>query len=149
MNLYRSALVALALGALPLAAFAQDKVPPRGVNPAVGPKPGEVIQMPTPPAGEEQKAESALTSTIAAFEAGKPNFDDMEGALQDMAKQQSPALTAAFNSLGALKTLEYTGYDPHGVWKYRGQFANGLADLMIGFGPNGKIQTLWFKPVAG
>lgn len=141
-----SVLAALVLA--PAVALAQQTPPPRGVNPTVGPKPGEVVQMPAPPKGEEQKAENALTTTIAAFEAGKPNWDDMESALQDAAKAQGDALSAAFKSLGELKTLEYTGYDPHGVWKYRGQFANGQADLMIGFGPTGKIQTLWFKPVA-
>ncbi len=141
-----AALAALALA--PTIALAQQAPPPRGVNPATGAAPGQVVQMPVPPKGEEAKAESALTTTIAAFEAGKPNYDDMEGSIVDAVRGQSDSVVATLKSLGELKTLEYTGYASNGVWKYRGQFSNGQADLMIGFGPAGKIQTLWFKPVA-
>lgn len=142
-------IAAAVLGLAPLAtAAAQNAPPPRGVNPAVGPKPGDVVQMPTPPAGEEQKAETALTTTIAAFESGKPNYDDMEGSIVDAVKAKSDVVAGTLSGLGALKSLEYQGYSPNGVWKYRGQFANGQADLLIGFGPAGKIQTLYFKPVS-
>ncbi len=141
-------IAAAVLSLAPLTTAAAQTTPPRGVNPAVGPKPGDVVQMPVPPAGEEQKAETALTTTIAAFESGKPNYDDMEGAIVDAVKAKSDVVAGTLNGLGALKSLEYRGYTPAGVWKYRGQFANGQADLMIGFGPAGKIQTLWFNPVA-
>ena len=150
MNI-KTIVIALALGLAPLAAASAQTaaaVPPPGVNPAAGVAPGVIVKIPEPPKGEEPKAESALTSALAALAAGKPNYDEMESTLADAVKSQADAVTATLKALGPLTTLEYTGYDPHGVWKYHGQFANGQADLMIGFGPSGKIQTLWFKPVA-
>lgn len=133
------ALALLALGFAP-AALAQTPAPTAA--------PGKVVQIPAPAPGEQEKAESALRATFAAFAAGKPNYDDMEQPLADAVKQQSATLSAGLAALGPLKILDYQGYTPQRVWRYHGQFANGAADLMIGFGASGKIQTLWFKPVA-
>ncbi len=141
---------ALALGLAPLAAVAQTASSPTasGQTPAAAPPSGPAAAFQVPGPAEEQKAESALTTTIAAFQSGKPNYDDMEGGIIDAVKAQSGALTAGLSGLGKLRSLDYVGYSPKGVWRYSGDFANGKAELMIGFGPNGKIQTLWFKPVA-
>ncbi len=140
-------LAALALGLAPVAtAAAQTAAQPAA--PAAKPPAGPAAAFQVPGAKEEQKAENALAVTITAFEAGKPNYDDMEGGVIDAVKAQSGAVTATLQGLGPLKSLEYVGYAPSGVWRYAGQFAHGKAELMIGFGPSGKIQTLWFKPVA-
>jgi hypothetical protein len=95
------------------------------------------------------KAESALTATLSAFATGKPNLDDMDDAIVEAVKGQSGALTATLTQLGPLKTLEYKGFTPNGVWHYRGEFARGQADLSIAFSNAGKIAGLWCNPVKG
>lgn len=110
---------------------------------------GPVVQVPTPPAGELQKAEAALRKTITAFEASKPNFDDMDTPLADALKQQSGTLSAMLNQWGALTMVEYKGWNPRsGVWAFLADFQNGQAQCQIGFDKDGKLETLWFKPVA-
>jgi len=70
----------------------------------------------------------------------------MESGVVNSAKAQKGALSTALKALGALKSLDYAGYAPQGLWRFKGQFAGGAAELVIGFGPTGKIQTLWLKP---
>ena len=131
------------LAALAMAPAAQTQAPAKPAAAAAS-SPAPSFRVPGP--DDEVKAEGALTSTIAAFESGKPNFNDMDDAIVDAVKTQSGALTATLTQLGALKSLEYKGYGPGGVWRYRGEFANGQADLSIAFSNAGKITGLWCNP---
>ena len=132
------------LAALAMAPAAQTQAPAKPAAAAAS-SPAPSFRVPGP--DDEVKAEGALTSTIAAFESGKPNLNDMDDAIVDAVKTQSGALTATLTQLGALKSLEYKGYGPGGVWRYRGEFANGQADLSIAFSNAGKITGLWCTPV--
>jgi hypothetical protein len=110
---------------------------------------GQTLQAPTPPAGEQQKAEAALRKTIAAFEASKPNFDDMDTPLADAARQQSAALSAQLTHWGALTGIEYKGWNSqNAVWAFQAAFEKGQAQCLIGFNKDGKIEILLLKPVA-
>ena len=131
------------LAALAIAPAAQTQAPAKPAAAAAS-SPAPSFRVPGP--DDEVKAEGALTSTIAAFESGKPNLNDMDDAIVDAVKTQSGALTATLTQLGALKSLEYKGYGPGGVWRYRGEFANGQADLSIAFSNAGKITGLWCNP---
>jgi len=131
------------LAALAMAPAAQTQAPAKPAAAAAS-SPAPSFRVPGPE--DEVKAEGALTSTIAAFESGKPNLNDMDDAIVDAVKTQSGALTATLTQLGALKSLEYKGYGPGGVWRYRGEFANGQADLSIAFSNAGKITGLWCNP---
>jgi hypothetical protein len=141
-------LIAAAMAGLTsLAALAVQ--PARAQAPGGAAQPGQVVQVPTPPAGEQQKAEAELRKTIAAFATAKPNFDDMDTPLAEAVKQQSATLSSLLNAWGALDALEYKGWDPqHGVWAFQAAFQKGKAQCLIGFDKDGKMQTLWFKPVA-
>jgi len=132
----------------PAAVAAQASAPPAAnpAKPAAAAPSGPAPSFRVPGPEDEVKAEGALTSTIAAFESGKPNIGDMDDAIVDAVKSQSGALTATLTQLGVLKSLEYKGYSPNGVWHYRGEFANGQADLSIAFSNAGKITGLWCNP---
>ncbi len=92
-------------------------------------------------------AEAALRKTIAAFVASKPNLEDMDAPLADAVKQQSATLSTMLAGWGALKAIDYTGWNAQSdVWAFRASFASGQAQCLIGFDKAGKIQTLWFKP---
>jgi len=133
----------------PVVAAAQPAAPAKPTapaKPAAGTPPsGPTFRVPGPE--DEVKAEGALTATITAFESGKPNLGDIDDTVVDAVKSQSGALTATLSQLGALKSLEYKGYTPNGVWRYHGEFANGQADLSIAFSNAGKITGLWCTPV--
>lgn len=114
---------------------------------AAAPPAAQTVQIPTPPAGEAQKAEAALRKTIAAFVASKPNLEDMDAPLAEAVKQQSATLSTMLAGWGALKAIDYTGWNAQSdVWAFRASFAGGQAQCLIGFDKAGKIQTLWFKP---
>lgn len=132
-----SALLAAVIAAAPLA-----------ITPDLAAAQGQVVR--TPDAQDKLKAEEALRNTIAAFRLGKPNYDQMAQPLADAVKQQSATLAAGLEQLGAMKTLEYQGWVPQasGVFRFAAGFEHGKAEWLIGFGADGKIETLWFKPVS-
>lgn len=111
--------------------------------------PAATAAVPAPPPGVREKTETALHDTIAAFQAGKPNFDDMEKPLADAVRSQSGTLSVMMDQLGSLKSLDYEAWNPkgQGIAAYIATFEKGRVQCLLGFGPEGKIQTLWFKPV--
>jgi len=113
---------------------------------ATGQTPAAMI----PPSGEQQKAEAAPRKTIAGFQASKPNLEDMDAPLAGAVTSQSAALSALLTGWGALSGIAFKGWDAqNGVWAFDATFEKGRAQCLIGFSKAGKIQTLWFKPVAG
>ena len=136
----------LVLAALATAPTAQVQALPAAAKPTAGAPSGPAQSFRVPGPDDEVKAEGALTATITAFESGKPNIDDMDDTVVEAVKAQSGALTATLTQLGVLKSLEYKGYSPSGVWHYRGEFAHGQADLSIAFSNAGKITGLWCNP---
>ena len=117
------------------------------LTPPIAAAQGQIVR--TPDANDKLKAEEALRNTIAAFRTGKPNYAEMEDPLANAVKQQSATLSSGLEQLGGLHTLEYKGWTPagSGVFSFEVGFEHGRAQWLIGFGPGGKIQTLWFKPL--
>ena len=72
-----------------------------------------------------QHAEHRLTDTIAALQAGTPDYDGMVPELAEAVRTQSAAMTPALQSLGALQTLEHIGEPQPGVHQFRVAFASG------------------------
>jgi hypothetical protein len=57
-------------------------------------------------------------------------------------------VSALLASWGALTGIEYKGWNPRsGVWAFQAAFEKGQAQWLIGLDKDGRIQTLWFKPV--
>lgn len=70
-------------------------------------------------------AEHRLTDTIAALQAGTPDYDGMVPELAEAVRTQSAAMTPALQALGPLQTLEHIGEPQPGVHQFRATFENG------------------------
>jgi len=91
----------------------------------------------------ERHAEHVLRDTIAALQAGTPDYDSMVPELADAVRAQSAAMTPALASLGELQTLEHIGEPAQGAHQFRATFASGQAlTWSISINGENKIQGL-------
>ena len=91
----------------------------------------------------ERHAEHVLRDTIAALQAGTPDYDSMVPELADAVRAQSAAMTPALASLGELQTLEHIGEPAPGAHQFRATFASGQAlTWSISINGENKIQGL-------
>jgi hypothetical protein len=95
-----------------------------------------------PPAAEE----AALRTVIAQFQAGKPDYDQMEPRLAEAVKAQ-PAVVTMVQGFGALEHVDYVGV-VNGAQHFRVGFATAETDWFIALSPAGKIAGLVFRPAA-
>jgi len=90
-----------------------------------------------------EAAEHVLRDTIAALQAGTPDYDSMVPELADAVRAQSAAMTPALASLGELQTLEHIGEPAQGAHQFRATFASGQAlTWSISINGENKIQGL-------
>lgn len=88
-------------------------------------------------------AEHVLRDTIAALQAGTPDYDSMVPELADAVRTQSAAITPALAALGELQTLDNIGEPQPGAHQFRATFANGQATTWtISINGDNKIQGL-------
>jgi hypothetical protein len=131
-----SALAALALSGLSGAALAQT-----GTAPAAAPAaPAE------PPSVDAATAQRSLTQVIQEFRAGAPNYAAMDPRLAEAVKPQIDPIKAKLAELGAVKSMNLVTIGAKGGYLYRVVFANGATDWIIHFGPDKKIDGLFFQP---
>ena len=90
-------------------------------------------------------AEAALRKTIAAMQAGAPNYADMSDDLAGKVREQAPAILPLFQQLGALETLRHQGAQDSAEL-FRVNFANAPTEWIIALNPEGKIIALLFRP---
>ncbi|MBC6982812.1 hypothetical protein [Caulobacter sp. 17J80-11] len=103
----------------------------------------------TPPAADQvapAREEAALRTVIAQFQAGKPDYDQMEPRLADAVKAQ-PAVVTMVQGFGALEHVDYVGV-VNGAQHFRVGFATAETDWFIALSPAGKIAGLVFRPAA-
>ncbi|NEX94438.1 hypothetical protein [Caulobacter sp. 17J65-9] len=107
-------------------------------------------QTQTPAAAADKVApareEAALRTVIAQFQAGKPDYDQMEKPLGDAVKAQ-PAVVTMVQGFGALEHVDYVGV-VNGAQHFRVGFATAETDWFIALSPSGKIAGLVFRPAA-
>ena len=70
-------------------------------------------------------AEHRLRDTIAALQAGTPDYDGMGAELAQAVRDQSATMTPALAALGELQTLEHIGEPAPGAHQFRATFATG------------------------
>lgn len=90
-------------------------------------------------------AEAALRKTIAAMQAGSPNYADMSDDLAAKVREQSAAILPLFQQLGALENLRHQG-PQDSAELFRVNFANAPTEWIIALNPEGKIVALLFRP---
>ena len=125
-------LFAAAIALVPAAAMAQDNHAGHGDHAAHA-------------EAEVSAEEAMLRTTIAAMQAGTPNYDDMAAELADAVRAGEASITPMIQAFGALQTLDHQG-EVQGAQHYRATFENAETDWFIALGDDGKIAGLVFRP---
>ena len=125
-------LFAAALALVPAAAVAQDNHAGHGDHAAHA-------------QAEASAEETMLRTTIAAMQAGTPNYDDMAAELADAVRAGEASITPMIQAFGALQTLDHQG-EVQGAQHYRATFENAATDWFIALNDDGKIAGLVFRP---
>lgn len=125
-------LFAAAIALVPAAALAQDNHAGHGDHAAHA-------------QAEVSAEEAMLRTTIAAMQAGTPNYDDMAAELADAVRAGEASITPMIQAFGALQTLDHQG-EVQGAQHYRATFENAETDWFIALGDDGKIAGLVFRP---
>ncbi|MFN4295218.1 MAG: hypothetical protein ACK4FB_00100 [Brevundimonas sp.] len=125
-------LFAAALTLVPAAALAQD--PHAGHSDHAAHAQAEV-----------SAEETMLRTTIAALQAGTPNYDDMVSELSDAVRAGEASIIPMIQAFGAIQTLDHQG-EVQGAQHFRVAFENAETDWFIALGDDGKIAGLVFRP---
>ena len=129
--------LAAALVALSTPAAAQDtaETPPATAQPA------------GPDAAAIDAHKAVLGKTIADLKAGAPDYASMGPQLAEAVRAQQEGITAKLNELGEVKSIEFVEARQTAL-KFKVVFANGDTSWFIVMTPEGKIETLIFRPAA-
>lgn len=91
------------------------------------------------------KAEAALRGVITAMQGAGLDYSVFTDNLAGQIRQQSAQVTPLIKSFGALRTVEHVR--PEGqAQMFRVTFDNQATEWVIGFGDDGKIAALLFRP---
>ncbi|MFN3817226.1 hypothetical protein [Brevundimonas sp.] len=124
--------LAMSLAVMPVAAVAQDAHAGHGDHAAHA-------------QAQVSAEEAMLRTTIAALQAGTPNYDDMVPALADAVRDQEAAMAPMLAGLGGMQGMEHQGV-VQGAQHYRVTFENGPTNWFIALDEAGKIASLFFQP---
>ena len=97
----------------------------------------------TAPSSDVARAEAALRTVIAQFQAGAPDYASMETPLADAVKAQ-PAVVGMVQGFGALQSVAYVG-PVNGAHQFKVAFATAETTWFIALSPTGKIAGLVFR----
>jgi bla regulator protein blaR1 len=88
-------------------------------------------------------SEAVLRKTIAAIDAGAPNYEDMSTPLQEAVRQQLPIFVRSFKEHGPLQSAEFRGVTDSGADKYLVTYQSGKQfEYFIMLDGDGKITGL-------
>ncbi len=110
--------------------------------PAQTPAPAQAA--PSDPA-KVAAAEAMLRTTIAAMQAGTPNYGDMSDDLAATVREQSAAITPLIQSFGKMQSLAHVGAE-NGAELFLVGFDNQITQWIIAQNAGGEIVALLFRP---
>jgi hypothetical protein len=90
--------------------------------------------------------EAALRGNIAGLQAGEPKYEMMSAGLAEATRSQLPGLKSIFANFGAVKSVAFKGVAENGADIYRVEFEHGSTEWRIIMSPDGKIESLNFRP---
>src|SRR5690606_5303786 len=90
-------------------------------------------------------AEHTLRDTIAAIQAGEPNYDRMVPQLAEAVRQQSAAMGSQMAALGAVTAIEHQAEPQAGAHQFLVTFENGQSTWLISVNAEDKIQGLFVR----
>ena len=89
--------------------------------------------------------EAALTSMIAAAQAGAIDYDTMTAEMAEPVRAQEAAVLPMLQGFGAVQTVEHKG-EVQGSQHFLVVFENAATDWFISLDGDGKIDGLVFRP---
>jgi hypothetical protein len=92
------------------------------------------------------RSEAAIRRNIAELQAGEPKYDLMSAGLAEATRAQLPGLKTMFANFGAVKSVTFKGVAENGADIYTVEFEHGFTEWRIIMSPDGKIETLNFRP---
>ncbi|MDB5422171.1 MAG: hypothetical protein JWR59_2118 [Brevundimonas sp.] len=113
-------------------------------RPAPATPTGPAAATPSDPA-KVAAAEIILKKTIAAMQAGAPNYGDMTSDLAEKVRAQAGNVLPMFEQLGALQTVTHVGAQD-GAELFSVIFTNAPTQWIIAQNAQGKIVALLFRP---
>jgi hypothetical protein len=91
----------------------------------------------------------AVRRNLEELARGTPNYDLMSADAANVMRAQLPTLQADLSKLGAIKTVTFNGIGPQdSLDVYDVTLANGAVQSGIFVTPDGKIASVWVRPVA-
>ena len=90
-------------------------------------------------------SKEAILRGIEDLRRGAPNYDRMSAALAAKIRRQSSELQAMFGALGAVESIFFRGVGPGGFDVYGVKFANGVIEIRLLLGPDGKADDVLFR----
>lgn len=120
--------------------------PPQAARPAPAPEAPAPEPDVTPSSPAKVAAtEAVLKTTIAAMQAGQPNYADMTPDLAEKVRAQSDRLLPVFQQIGALQSVIHVGTE-NGAELFTVVFANAPTQWIIALNEAGKITVVLFRP---
>ena len=114
--------------------------------PTQGPAQSPAPAAPSDPA-KVAAAEAMLRNTIAAMQAGTPNYGDMSDDLAAKVREQSAAITPLIQSFGKMQSLAHVGAE-NGAELFLVGFDNQITQWIIAQNDEGEIVALLFRPAS-
>jgi beta-lactamase regulating signal transducer with metallopeptidase domain len=90
-------------------------------------------------------SKDAILRGIEDLQRGSPNYDRMSGPLAAKIRRQSSELQAMFKALGAVESIFFRGVGPGGYDVYGVKFANGVVEIRLLLGSDGKADDVLFR----
>jgi len=90
-------------------------------------------------------AETALKATIAAFQNGAPNYDDMSADLAAKVRESAAQITPLIQGFGTLQSVTHAGNE-NGAELFAVVFEKQATQWILGQADDGKIIVMLFRP---
>jgi hypothetical protein len=96
---------------------------------------------------QNPSSESVLRRFIGELWRGEPDYDQIAPPFAEVTRRQLlPQVQSVAKQLGALRSMSFTGVGPSGSDIYDVKFDNGNARFSIMLTPDGKVETVAFRP---
>lgn len=90
-------------------------------------------------------SKEAILRGIEDLQRGSPNYDRMSAPLAAKIHRQASELEAMFKVLGAVESIFFRGVGPGGYDVYGVKFANGVVEIRLLLGSDGKTDDVLFR----
>ncbi len=90
-------------------------------------------------------SKEAILRGIESLQQGSPNYERMSAPLAAKIHRQASELQVMFKTLGAVESIYFRGVGPGGYDVYGVKFANGVVEIRLLLGSDGKTDDVSFR----